>query len=130
MSFVNDVMDRLSNLFFDATSTITTPLPADLNGARYTIDASLTSDEIVVQARTSIAWRYALRELNSFVISDVDYQRHNTDGSLDLYNEQTGQGAMTCLSRVSANDLHWTIAAWCVAKTRLELPTRGTTWHL
>jgi hypothetical protein len=55
----------------------------------------LTREEIVTNARHSIAWRYALRELNSFVITDVDYQRHNADGSLDLYDEQTGQGAMT-----------------------------------
>lgn len=48
--------------------------PTDLNGARFTICESLTREAIVVQARTSIVWRCALRELNSFVITDVDYQ--------------------------------------------------------
>lgn len=53
------------------------------------------SYEIVANARDSIAWRYALRELNPFVITDADYARHNTDGSLDLYDEASGTGTMT-----------------------------------
>ena len=90
-----DIVDKLKNLFFGATSTITTPLPADLNGDKFTINASLSRDAMVANAKTSIAWRYALRELNSFVITDVSYAAHNTDGSLDLYNSTTGQGALT-----------------------------------
>ena len=90
-----DVVDRLVNLLYGATSTIVTPLPADLNGAQFTIDAALTRDEIIANARNSMAWRYALRELNGFVVSDVSYDRHNVDGSLDLYDPATGQGAMT-----------------------------------
>lgn len=58
---------RLGNLFFGATSTITS-LRADLNGAQFTIDATLSRDEIVAQARDSIAWRHALCKLNSIVI--------------------------------------------------------------
>ena len=90
-----DVVDRLVNLLYGATLTIVTPLPADLNGAQFTIDAALTRDEIIANARNSMAWRYALRELNGFVVSDVSYDRHNVDGSLDLYDPATGQGAMT-----------------------------------
>lgn len=90
-----DFVDRLSNLFFGATSTITTPLPVDLNGAQFTIDAHLTRDEMVAKAKTDIAWRYALRELNGFVVTDVDYARHNSDGSLDLLDPHTGVGTMT-----------------------------------
>jgi Ca2+-binding RTX toxin-like protein len=90
-----DVMDRMSNLLFGATSTLNTPLPPDLNGERLTIDASLSRDEMVANARTSAAWRYALRELNSFVVTDVDYERHNADRSLDRYDPATGNGVMT-----------------------------------
>ena len=91
-----DIIDKLSNLFFGATSTITTPLPADLNGGeQYMVDASFSADDMVEHARSSIAWRYALRELNSFVIEDLDYTRHDNDGSLDLYDPATGAGAMT-----------------------------------
>ena len=94
-----DIVDKLFNLLFGANSTILTPLPADLNGDKLTIAASLTRDEMVRLAKgtdnVGMAWRYALRELNSFVISDVSYAAHNTDGSLDLYNPSTGQGALT-----------------------------------
>ncbi|MFS2036840.1 calcium-binding protein [Polaromonas sp. CT11-55] len=92
-------MDKLSNLLFGANSTITTPLPADLNGEKFTVDASLTRDEMVTNAKRSdgvgMAWRYALRELNSFVITDVSYAAHNTDGSLDLYDKDTNPGGLT-----------------------------------
>ena len=90
-----DLVDKLGNLLFGATSTITTPLPADLNGNTLTIDASLTRDEMVSNARASEAWRYALRELNSFVVTDIDHSRFNTDGSLDLVNPTTGVGGMS-----------------------------------
>jgi len=90
-----DITDRLSNLLFGATSTITTSLPVDLNGDRLTLNASFSREEMVANATGSIAWRYALRELNPFVVTDMDYSRHNTDGSLDLYDPVTGQGAMT-----------------------------------
>jgi Ca2+-binding RTX toxin-like protein len=94
-----DIMDKLTNLFFGANSTIATPLPADLNGDKFTVDASLTRVEMVTNAKSTdpagIAWRYALRELNSFVITDVSYAAHNTDGSLDLYDKDTNPGGLT-----------------------------------
>jgi Ca2+-binding RTX toxin-like protein len=94
-----DIFNRLTNLFYGATSTLVTPLPADLNGGKYTIDASLTREEIIAKATSSgpegIAWRYALRELNPFVITDVSYARHNTDGSLDLYDKDSNPDGLT-----------------------------------
>jgi Ca2+-binding RTX toxin-like protein len=91
-----DFVDKLSNLLFGANSTITTPLPIDLlNHDQLTLDATFSRDELVENAKTDIAWRYALRELNAFVIEGVDYSRHNADGSLDLYDPQTGQGSMS-----------------------------------
>jgi Ca2+-binding RTX toxin-like protein len=87
-----ELFNKLDNLLFGVTSTITTPLPADLNGNKLTIDASLSRDDIVANAKGSMAWRYALRELNPFVVTDVDYARHNLDGSLNLMDEATGAG--------------------------------------
>lgn len=93
----SDLFDRLTNLLYGATDTITSPLPADLDGARLTLDTTFSRDAIIANARNDIAWRYALRELNPFVIPDVAYDRHNTDGSLDLYDPATGEGTMTDL---------------------------------
>jgi hypothetical protein len=84
-----DIINRLNNLLLGQGSSIITPLPADLNGEKYTIDASLSRDEIFARAKTDIAWRYAVRELNPFVITDVSYERHNTDGSLDLFDKDS-----------------------------------------
>ncbi len=90
-----DVIDRLDLLLFGPTPNLTTPLPADLDGARLTIDTPGALSELIAQAQSSIAYRYALRELNPFVVTDIDYGHHNTNGSLDLYDEQTGQGTIT-----------------------------------
>ncbi|AGI23743.1 HlyJ hemolysin-like protein [Pseudomonas sp. ATCC 13867] len=91
----SDLMDKLSNLLFGATSTIFTPLPEDLNGERLTLNAGITREQIVAHAKEDIAWRFALRELNPFVVTDIAYDRHNLDGSLDLYDPETGKGSMT-----------------------------------
>ena len=48
---------------------------------------------MVSNGRVSEAWRYALRELNSFVVTDIDHSRFNTDGSLDLVNPTAGVAA-------------------------------------
>ena len=94
-----DIMDRLSSLLFGTTGTLTTPLPADLNGQKYTLNAGLTVEQLISNASgtdaSAIAWRYAIRELNSFVIPDVSYERHNTDGSLDLYDAANKPNGLT-----------------------------------
>jgi Ca2+-binding RTX toxin-like protein len=51
------------------------------------------------QTVDALAYRYALKELNSFVALGVDYQTlHNQDGSLDLYEAQTGEGTWTLVA--------------------------------
>ena len=43
----------------------------------------------------AIAYRYALKALNPFAVVGADYAVHNTNGELDLYDAQTGQGSLT-----------------------------------
>ncbi|HKU52873.1 MAG TPA: calcium-binding protein, partial [Nitrospira sp.] len=51
------------------------------------------------QTVDGLAYRYALKMLNPFVALGVDYQTlHNQDGSLDLYDAQTGKGAWTLVA--------------------------------
>ena len=46
-----------------------------------------------------LAYRYALRELNPFVVTGFDYQsNHNQDQSLSLYNPATGEGNWTLMA--------------------------------
>ncbi|WP_459873704.1 hypothetical protein, partial [Endothiovibrio diazotrophicus] len=90
-----DIADRLYTLLFGADAPITTALPADLDGNRLTLTTRNVENELVAHARADIGWRYALRELNPFAVPDADYARHNQDGSLNLFDPETGQGSMT-----------------------------------
>lgn len=90
-----DLLDKLGNLLFGVDYTIVSPLPTDLNGQQLTLDATFSREDIVALAKTDIAWRYALRELNPFVVPDISYAQHNADGSLNLYDPETGSGAMS-----------------------------------
>lgn len=47
------------------------------------------------QSSEGLAYRYALRELNPFVVVGAGYGLHNVGGAFDLYDAQTGQGTMT-----------------------------------
>ena len=53
--------------------------------------------DIETQARTDIAYRYALVNLNSFAVvgSDAIYSRFNQNGELDIYNPSAGEGQLT-----------------------------------
>ncbi|MBS0162474.1 MAG: hypothetical protein JSR64_06570 [Nitrospira sp.] len=60
----------------------------------------LSSSEVFAKANSAspeaIAYRYALRELNPFVIIGIDYEAlHNQDHSLDIYDANTGIGIWT-----------------------------------
>lgn len=90
-----DLWDKILNAIYGATYTISDPFPTGLDGERLTLNARFSREEMVGNAKTDIAWRYALRELNPFVIPNISYDRHNQDGSLDLYEPATGKGQMT-----------------------------------
>lgn len=88
-------VSTLQELLIDGRSDLSSLTARDLDGEPLQIDARMNFDQIAQRALQDIAWRYALRELHPFVVSNVDYARHNTDGSLDLFDEATGQGAMS-----------------------------------
>ncbi|RDH42020.1 Ig-like domain-containing protein [Zooshikella ganghwensis] len=56
---------------------------------------SSDANEIIANAKSSEAWRYALVKLNPFVVEGADYTKHNKNGELDLYNPDTGLGNIT-----------------------------------
>ena len=63
----------------------------------------LSSTEVFAKAKTTtseaLAYRYALRELNPFVMTGLDYETlHNQDHSLDIYDANTGIGVWTQLA--------------------------------
>jgi hypothetical protein len=91
-----DLFDKLSKLIYGDAATREGSVPPELlNGERLTLSTNLSRPDIVGYASSDIAWRYALRELNTFVVTGVDYSRHNRDGSLDLYDFGTDRGTMS-----------------------------------
>ena len=57
----------------------------------------LSTSTMVDRATTDISFRYALQELNPFIVAGDDglYAQHNQDHSLDIYDPSTGEGAIT-----------------------------------
>ena len=98
-----DMIKRVEKVFFADGSNATPDLFTNLQGSTLTFetidislgDVSTAIPQLVENAKQNIAWRYALRELNTFAIPEVDYGPHNTDGSLNLYDEATDTGVMT-----------------------------------
>jgi Ca2+-binding RTX toxin-like protein len=95
------IVRRLGELFFGENEVLLAELPTDINEGQFLFERitginDVTRDQIIEHARNSIAWRYALRELNPFVVEDAEYQeQHNSDHSLDLHNDENGEGFMT-----------------------------------
>ncbi|MEW6248539.1 MAG: calcium-binding protein [Nitrospirota bacterium] len=94
---ITTIGDRES--YYTNLTTLRDTLPAT---SPYRVDSlvGVVSSTVFSQAKASttdgLVYRYALRELNPFVVQGVDYQAlHNQDGSLDLYDIATGQGMWT-----------------------------------
>jgi len=51
--------------------------------------------DVAFQAESDIAYRYALKELNPFVVFAADYDRHNVQGELDPVNPVDGTGSLS-----------------------------------
>lgn len=56
---------------------------------------SFIPSNLATLAKGNLAYRYALHELNPFAVLGVDYEAHNADGELDLFNPKTGEGELT-----------------------------------
>ena len=83
-----DLFKAMTDLLYGDDFTITdAPLPG-FEGARITLDTTFSRGEIIENAKSSIAWRYALRHLNPFVIEGdaALYAGHNRNNELDPEN--------------------------------------------
>lgn len=65
-----------------------------VSGAASLASATLAANAKADNAEDGLAWRYALKELNPFVITGDPtlYDPFNQNGELDLYEEATGEG--------------------------------------
>ncbi len=102
-----DMLRRLSKLYFgDGTTVTAETIPAQ--GANFAfIDPALAPEAMAQAANASIAWRYALVELNPFVVPEGPYESiHNINGELDRYDAATGTGLTDEYLEARAEALH------------------------
>ncbi|MCB1774088.1 MAG: hypothetical protein KDI88_10760, partial [Gammaproteobacteria bacterium] len=87
------LMDRLKKLYFGEHADIRPETLSALESSFIPIDDSWSVDSIVAAAKAHIGWRYALVELNPFVVATARYDYlHNGQGQLDLYDRDAGYG--------------------------------------
>lgn len=81
------IFDEITKLLF-ANGLDISNIPSGLDGETITIDTGFDTGSIVAHAKTSIAWMYALENLNPFVIQGDDglYQAFNSNNELDASN--------------------------------------------
>ncbi len=81
---------------FDTIDAVQTAYPSGLElQSLVDTNATLISQSASQTGSAGIAYRYALTELNVFVLVGADYSGFNANGELDLYDEATGHGTFT-----------------------------------
>jgi Ca2+-binding RTX toxin-like protein len=93
--FFGNIANR--TVFYNAMAAVETAL----NGQPYQI-VSLVDQPVetikgnaLLPGETGTAYRYALKELNPFVVVGADYTQFHNPGDLDLYDPTTGNGSIT-----------------------------------
>src|SRR5690606_24816007 len=84
------------NSFYNNLSALETSaeFKAASGQLRFEALAGKSADELEDEARTNVAIRYALKELNPYIIAGADslYASLNRNGELDLFNPSTQTG--------------------------------------
>jgi hypothetical protein len=116
-------MEKYAELFFGGPNRLLSEIPdilAEQLGETEFLHPSLNEREIAAHAREDLAWRYALQELNPFVIPGIDYSAFNQNGELDLYDREMNPRGMTPeYIAMRAQMLYW----------RLQYDERGQDLH-
>jgi len=98
---------------YRAISDIAALMPADGSSPFRLVslvgqDAGLVASAAMAQGNDGLAYRYALRELNPFVVTGVDYQsRFNQDSELSLYDPAASAGLTQAYLADRATMLVW-----------------------
>ncbi|WP_392406578.1 calcium-binding protein [Cardiobacterium hominis] len=80
-----DLFDRLGTLAFGQDFK-PNEIPEMLQKQAVSLKPEISLEEFVRKAKSDIAYRYALRELNTFVAEGADYTPFNQKGTLNLWD--------------------------------------------
>jgi Ca2+-binding RTX toxin-like protein len=101
---------KLTELLYESDDfTISEKITADLTGDFYSLADDFTLQNIIENAQTSLAWRYAIKSLNPFVIEDIDYSRFNENGELELQSEAFPNGLTDAFILAKSEMLMWMV---------------------
>ncbi|MFM9966962.1 MAG: calcium-binding protein, partial [Burkholderiales bacterium] len=88
--------------FYSALRAINEEIPESTNMTLESLTEKTANDLIQAASNpdptstTAIAYRYALKELNPFAVTGVDYSTlHNANGELDIYDPEARTGSLT-----------------------------------
>ena len=82
-----DLFDRLGTLTFGQDFK-PNEIPEMLQKQAVSLKPEISLEEFVRKAKSDIAYRYALRELNTFVAEGADYTPFNQKGTLNLWDAE------------------------------------------
>ena len=82
-----DLFDRLGTLAFGQDFK-PNEIPEMLQKQAVSLKPEISLEEFVRKAKSDIAYRYALRELNTFVAEGADYTPFNQKGTLNLWDAE------------------------------------------
>ncbi|WP_369684021.1 calcium-binding protein, partial [Conchiformibius steedae] len=106
-----DFVDRMSTLMFgqdikpnQIPEVLSRQLANNFKTQKVELSAEMSVQELVAKAKENIAYRYALQELNPFVIDGANYDALNEDGSLNLLNPQNPQQGLQGMSEQYLTD--------------------------
>ncbi|HFK4064740.1 TPA: calcium-binding protein [Kluyvera ascorbata] len=91
---VMDLLDRMKNVFTGVNDQLPNRLPPGFTPEhRYTLDTRSSASAMAAMAKNSLAYRYALINLNPFVITDYNYSAYalNPEYQYANYSEQYWQ---------------------------------------
>lgn len=75
-----DLLERLTNLIYGVNDQLPNRLPPGYNpNDKYQVDSTFSAEKLFQLAKDNIAYRYAIINLNPFVITNYDYSRFAGD---------------------------------------------------
>lgn len=102
-----DILERLRKLHFGNDTTVTIDTIPTTGSDFIPIDPKFSPAAMALTAKNSLYWRYAVVEMNPFVVPDAPYEElHNANGELDLYDEQHPNGLTDAFLIARAEALH------------------------
>lgn len=104
------LLEQLSRVYFGQNGMPPETWTPELDSNFLRIDAEWSAESMAQAAQGHVAWRYALAQLNPFVVPDAPYaELHNANGELERYDPTSRQGLTDAYLAARASALQVTV---------------------